>query len=367
MAPRTFIGEPEAVFYRFNSVRKSLLTISGILLLILLPGWFMTACKKEPGLKGLTPLNPEYPATFPPPQNLFENNPLSAEAVELGRKLFYDPALSADKLTPCSSCHQQIAAFGTYEHDRSHGVFGTHTLRNAPPLFNLAWSPAFHWDGEFTRLEDEFSHPLTGSTEMGETYQQIIRYLENDPAYRKAFKEVFRSPFIQPAFIHKALAQFTGIMISASSKYDQMKAGAVQFTAQEQAGYQLYSSNCAGCHPEPLFTDYSFRNTGLPVDPLLNDFGKMRISGNPADSLKFRVPSLRNTYISANYMHDGRFNTLQQCLNHYRSNVQQSSTLDPLLENGIPLTNTESTALISFLRTLTDSVFIRDPRFKKPD
>lgn len=348
-------------------MRKSLLTISALVLLILLQSWLLTACKKEPGTKGLTPLTLAQPALFPAPHPVFQNNPLTQEGFELGRKLFYDPQLSADKLTPCSSCHQQLAAFGTYEHDRSHGVFGTHTLRNAPPLFNLAWSSTFHWDGEFVALEDEFTHPLTGSTEMGETYQQIIRYLENDPEYRAAFKKVFKSPFIQPVFIHKVLAQFTGSMVSAASKYDRVKAGTDHFTAQETNGYQLYTTHCAGCHPEPLFTDYSYRNTGLPVDPLLNDYGKMRISGNSSDSLKFRVPSLRNTYISANYMHDGRFNTLQQCLNHYRGNVQQSATLDPMLVNGIQLTNTECTELISFMRALTDSVFIRDTRYKKPD
>jgi cytochrome c peroxidase len=115
-----------------------------------------------------------------------------------------------------------------------------------------------------------------------------------------------------------------------------------------------------------MFTDYSFRNIGLPVDPLLNDYGKMRVTNNPADSLKFKVPTLRNVYISANYMHDGRFNTLGQVINYYRTGVQHSATLDPLLTNGITLSNSQATDLSVFLRTLTDSTFITDPRFKKP-
>jgi cytochrome c peroxidase len=292
---------------------------------------------------------------------------LTKEGFELGRRLFYDPQLSADGLVPCSSCHQQIAGFGTYEHDRSHGVFNSHTLRNAPVLFNLAWNSSFHWDGEFSSLADEAAHPLTGSNEMGQTYERIINYLEADAGYRKSFKEVFRYPFIRPEFIHKALAQFTGFFVSANSKYDRYKKGTAVFTPQEENGYQVYQTKCAGCHPEPLFTDQSFRNIGLPVDPLLKDYGRMRITGNPADSLKFKVPTLRNTYISANFMHDGRFNTLQQCLNHYRNNVQQAATLDPLLVNGITLTTTQNDNLLLFLRALTDSSFLRDTRFTKPD
>jgi cytochrome c peroxidase len=162
------------------------------------------------------------------------------------------------------------------------------------------------------------------------------------------------------------LAQFTGSLVSANSKYDRYKKGLATFTAQEENGYQLFQANCSTCHPEPMFTDYSLRNIGLPVDNFLNDFGKMRITHDPADSLKFKVPTLRNVYISSNYMHDGRFNTLAQCINHYRTGIQQNATLDPLLTSGIQLTNTEATNLALFLRTLTDSSFIQDIRFSKP-
>ena len=141
----------------------------------------------------------------------------------------------------------------------------------------------------------------------------------------------------------------------------------VSFSTAEDRGYQLYKVNCATCHPEPLFTDYSFRNIGLPVDNFLNDYGKMMVTGKKEDSLRFKVPTLRNVYISSNYMHDGRFNTLAQCINHYRTGVQQSSTLDHLLLNGIALTNTQVSDLSLFLRALTDSSYLVDPRFGKPD
>lgn len=348
-------------------MRRKLITILSLSFLVAGFSTLPLACKKAQSTRGLEKRDQEIPGSFPEPAYDFSDNPLSKEGFDLGRRLFYDPQLSADGLTPCSSCHQQIGGFGTFEHDRSHGVFGSHTLRNAPVLFNLAWNTSFHWDGEFNSLADEASHPLTGSHEMGQTYQRIIAYLEADAGYRDAFKEVFRYPFIRPEFINKALAQFTGSIVSAESKYDKYKNGTVTFTAQEESGYQLYKINCAGCHPEPLFTDYSFRNNGLPVDPLLNDYGRMLITGKKEDSLKFKVPTLRNTYISSNYMHDGRFNTLQQCLNHYRNNVQPGATLDPLLINGITLTNTQADNLAIFLRALTDSSLLRDTRFSKPD
>lgn len=348
------------------NVKKSILTISVLVAAAALVSHGLGSCSKNDNPNHLTYLKQEIPEGFPAPAYRFSDNPLTKEGFELGRKLFYDGRLSIDGFHPCASCHQQIAAFGTYEHDRSHGVNGTHTLRNAPVLFNLAWQTKFHWDGEFGSLYDEAAHPIHGQNEMGETFGAVVDKLQKDAEYRKAFKNVFRTEFISPEHILKALAQFTGYLVSADSKYDRYKKGTAVFTAQEESGYQLFKAKCAACHPEPMFTDYSFRNTGLPVDPLLNDYGQMRVTRQAADSLKFKVPSLRNVYISSNYMHDGRFNTLSQCLNHYRSGVQQSATLDPLLTNGIPLTNTEATNLALFLRALTDSSFLKDTRFSNP-
>ncbi len=311
-------------------------------------------------------MSQQIPEGFPAPRYTFSDNPLTEEGFELGRKLFYDGRLSIDNEHSCASCHQQIAGFGTFEHDRSHGVNNTHTLRNAPVLFNLAWNTSFHWDGEFNSLIDEAVHPINGNNEMGESFNGIISKINDDAEYRKLFKDVFNYSFIRPEYILKALAQFTGYLTSANSKYDKYKKGTATFTATEENGYTLFKAQCATCHPEPLFTDYSFRNIGLPVDPLLNDFGRMRITNDKNDSLKFRVPTLRNVNISSNFMHDGRFGTLMQCLNHYRTGVQTSATLDPLLVGGISLTNTQTNEIIAFLRTLTDSSFLLDPRFGKP-
>ena len=348
-------------------MRKTIAAIFSLSALVIFFSYLFGSCRKYPDVNGLTPLQQEIPESFSRPLYDFQDNPLTKEGFELGRRLFYDGQLSVDGLHPCSSCHQQIAAFGTYDHDRSHGVNNSHTLRNAPVLFNLAWNNFFHWDGEFSSLKDETAQPINGHIEMGESFQTVIAKLEKDKGYRDQFKKVFRYHLIRPEFIMKALAQFTGLFISADSKYDRYKKGMASFTAQEDRGYVLFKANCATCHTEPLFTDNLFHNIGLPVDPLLLDHGRMRITKTNEDSLKFKTPSLRNVYISQNYMHDGRFNVLGQVLTHYRTGIQQGPTLDPLLVNGINLTTTEAADVISFLRTLTDSAFLNDPRFRKPN
>jgi len=347
-------------------VKRKISTILLLILSAMLVSYGFGSCRKQDNPNDLTLVQQEIPDGFPSPFYRFADNPLTKEGIELGRQLFYDGRLSLDGNFPCSSCHQQIGAFGTYQHDRSHGYNGSHTLRNAPVLFNLAWQDKFHWDGQFSSLFDEAAQPINGHIEMAESFNGVIDKLQKDASYRKQFKTIFRSSFISPEQILKALAQFTGSMTSANSKYDRYKKGTSSYTLQEEHGYQLFLVHCNTCHREPLFTDYSLRNIGLPVDNFLNDYGKLMVTHDPLDSLKFKVPTLRNVNISSNYMHDGRFNTLAQCLNHYRTGVQQSSTLDPLLANGIPLTDTEANNLAIFLRTLTDSSFLEDNRYSKP-
>lgn len=345
---------------------KTLCTILILCTTVAFLCYTLGSCKKDNNPNDLTWLQQELPDNLPPPAYRFADNPLSKEGFELGRKLFYDGRLSVDGIHPCASCHQQIAAFGTYEHDRSHGVHGSHTLRNAPPLFNLAWQTQFHWDGEFGSLYHEAAQPINGMIEMGETFNGVIAKLQQDEEYRKLFKKVFRTEFMSPDHMLKALAQFTGSVVSANSPYDKYKKGQYTYTPEELNGYQVFQAKCATCHLEPMFTDYQFHNTGLPVDPLLNDYGRLGITHDPADSLKFKTPSLRNVYITSNYMHDGRFNTLAQCLNHYRTGVKKNTTVDPQVANGIAMTNTEASNVALFLRTLTDSTILKDARFSQP-
>ena len=320
------------------------------------------SCRKQdvPRTKPITFAGPQH---FGPPGYDFSSNPLTEEGFALGKKLFYDGRLSADDFTSCGSCHQQVAAFGTFGHDLSHGVNNQHTTRNAPPLQNLAWQNEFRWDGSMQKMEQQILSHITASNEMGMTMDAVVRYLREDPAYPGLFRSAFGSEEVNTDRLSKALSQFVVLLVSGNSKYDRMLRGQYQFDSYEQQGYQLFIARCGTCHKEPLFTDGSYRNIGLPLNSFLQDQGRMAATGRTEDSLKFRVPSLRNVLLSANYMHDGRFSGLSQVYEHYATGIQKGPTLDPSLDLGISLSATERTFLTSFLKTLTDSTFIADKRF----
>jgi cytochrome c peroxidase len=327
---------------------------------------FINSCKKgQEDIPGKTALSFPLPAGFPDPVYDFNKNPLTEEGFQLGRMLFYDGRLSKDGNYPCASCHHQIAVFGTYDHDLSHGYNDQHTNRNAPGLFNLAWLKEFHADGKYKSLEEECLDPLQAPNQMAEEIGSVLTKLRRDGHLRHMFKQAFGTEEITIERMQKALAQFTVSMITANSKYDQVKRGVNTFNAFEQRGYTLFQANCAACHPEPLFTDLSYRNIGLRLNDQLKDFGRMVITGKNEDSLKFRVPSLRNVSITYPYMHDGRYASLRACIEHYGNNVQPGPTLDPLLTSGIRFNNNEIIDLVAFLRALTDSTLTKDPRFFK--
>jgi len=299
-----------------------------------------------------------------PAKDIFANNRLSEEGFQLGRKLFYDGRLSKDGNFACASCHQQFAGFANYDHDFSHGFNNSFTTRNAPPLFNLAWMNLLHWDGGVNHIEVQPLSPLTSPIEMAENIDSVLIKIKKDTAYRRMFRAAFGDGIINSQRMLKALAQFTGCIVSSNSKYDKVQRGESSFTQTEQAGYKIFKEKCDGCHKEPLFTDNSFRNNGMPLNVLLNDYGRRKITNDSNDSLKFKVPSLRNIVLTFPYMHDGRFYALGQVIDHYRSGIQTNQpNLDSLLRKPIVLNNYEKNNLIFFLYTLTDSTLIRNPRF----
>jgi len=338
-----------------------------IIFFITLSAFLLSAVKKETDeLTITTPLRLVVPKGWPKPLNIFANNPLTEEGFQLRRKLFYDGRLSKDGNFSCASCHQQFAAFATYDHDFSHGFNDQFTTRNAPALFNLAWVPLYHWDGGINHIEVQPLSPLTAPNEMAENVDSVLKKLRADATYRRMFKKAFGNEVINSQKMLKALAQFTGTLVSANSKYDKVKKGEDQFNPSELHGYEVFKMRCEHCHKEPLFTDNSFRNNGLPLNNFLKDYGRMRITGNPEDSLKFRVPSLRNVSVTQPYMHDGRFYSLGQVIEHYHTGIQQSPTLDSSLRNGIDFTKLEKYDLIQFLSTLKDTSFLKDKRFSQP-
>ena len=306
------------------------------------------------------------PKGFPKPSYKFKNNKLSPEIFVLGRKLFYDPILSKDSTISCAFCHQRIAAFAHFDHPLSHGINGLIGKRNVPALQNLIWQDTYMWDGGVNNLEVQPISPLTNPVEMNETLAHIIEKLKRSKTYPEEFRQAFNDTVINSEEILKALAQFTGLMISADSRYDRYLKGGDTFSTAEKNGLELFRAKCASCHREPLFTDNSYRNNGLKPDTALKDKGRGAITGIESDNYKFKVPSLRNVERSYPYMHDGRFRDLKKVLDHYAdpSNFAPN-TAKEMYEIG-KLSEQDKKDIIAFLLTLTDKTFIYDRRFIDP-
>lgn len=310
-----------------------------------------------------TPLPLPIPEGWPVPTgDIFKDNPPTEEGFFLGKKLFYDGALSSDNVTSCGSCHQNFAAFSTFDHDYSHGVSDTFTSRSAPALFNLAWMKSFHWDGGVKNLEMQAINPITAANEMGETLENVLRKIASDPGYKPLYQKAYGDGNITSSRTLKALAQFVGQLVSSNSKYDRVKAGKDTLTTFEAKGYKMFLQNCNSCHQEPLFTTNGFARNGMPMNRQ-GDKGRMDITGNSADSLAFKIPSLRNIQLTYPYMHDGRFYSVDEAINHYMSIDTSRNDIDPILKNKIQMTALQKNQLIYFLYTLTDTSFTKNKRF----
>ena len=327
--------------------------------------FILLSCQKdEPIISAIDSFTFDQPSHFPKPVYSYTNNPLTKAGFELGRFLFYDPILSADSSLSCSSCHAQAHGFADHNIPLSKGVHGKFGTRNAPALMNLAWSPTFMWDGGVNHLEVQPLVPITSEHEMGETFSNLMKKLNRSAFYRKQFKKAFGVDTItDQKFLH-ALAQFTSMLISANAKYDQVKLGKATFTSNEQHGYELFKQHCNSCHTEPLFTNYSFRNSGLESN--IVDIGVEKVTQAPADKGKFKVPTLRNVEFTYPYMHDGRFANLKEVVKFKATGIQISPTTDPLLVNGFPLNNKDQADLIEFLKTLSDYSYIGSTKYAEP-
>ena len=308
------------------------------------------------------------PAGFPEPVYHFATNEVTECGFELGRKLFYDPILSANNTVSCGSCHIQTSAFTQHGHSVSHGIYDRLGTRNSPPIMNLAWSTSFMWDGGVFDLDLQPIAPITNHVEMDDSVSNVLVRLRNSSAYPSLFKKAFGTEEITSARFLKALSQFMVMCVSSNSRYDSVKRNQVSFTADEQAGYGLFRQKCNSCHAEPLFTDHSFRNNGL-VPSTVGDQGRYLVTLNATDKYKFKVPSLRNLTYTPPYMHDGRFFTVDAVLDHYSGQVKQTPNLDAQLQQngrlGIAMTADEKLKIIAFLNTLNDRQFLLDKRLSE--
>jgi len=317
-------------------------------------------------------LKDRVPAHFPLTVWPEDNEP-TAEGVALGRRLFHDTRLSINNTQSCASCHHQAAAFAE-PLAVSRGAEGQTGSRNAMPLFNLAWKPGFFWDGRAPTLRDQVLRPIQDPLEMHETLPGVIAKLNADPGYQREFKEVFKRDEIRAEDLALALEQFLLTQISGQSKLDLAHQSQGKLTEQEQLGFQLFftesdpargirGADCFHCHGGAHFTNNQFLNNGLDAEAQLRDMGREKVTQKTADRGKFMVPSLRNVALTAPYMHDGRFQTLEQVIEHYDHGIQRSATLDPNLAKhlgwgGLRLNAAEKAALVAFLKTLTDETFV---------
>jgi len=319
-----------------------------------------------------TPYPFQISATFPVP-NLPHDNPLTVERVQLGETLFFDKQLSINNRQSCADCHLPDKAFAD-DRRTARGAEGGLGSRNTIPLFNLAWKSDFFWDGRATSLREQVLQPIQNPLEMHEPLTNLVAKLRSEKSgidYPARFTAAFGAPDITAEKISLALENYLLTLTSFDAKFDRVLRGGEKFTAQEQRGFELFATeydprrgqfgaDCFHCHGGPLFQSQRFANNGL--DAAFADPGRVKVTGHTADAGKFAVPSLRNVALTAPYMHDGRFHTLTEVIEHYATGVVRSPTLDPNLakhpDGGVPLRAEDKLALVAFLNTLTDERFL---------
>lgn len=356
-------------------------TITGIPLLFFLLFALSSLKSDEDELqKGFYVFN--YPGYFGSRINIPEDNPTTKQGVYLGRRLFYEVRLSANNSLSCGSCHMQSKAF-TDGRKLSIGVDNTTTNRNTMALVNLLWNRKFFWDARSNSLEEQASFPMTNPHEMGQSLAASVRKLQSTSYYPPLFKTVFGDKQVTSERIVKALSQFERTLISANSRYDDYLKGSAKLSDAEMRGLLLFNTtpnpdksirgaNCAHCHGGPKTYMELFHNNGL--DSIYKDSGIGAITGLQGDQGRFKVPTLRNIALTAPYMHDGRFATLKEVIGHYSEHIQNSGSLSAFLRNAsnvkgalpVKLGPEEKKDLIAFLNTLTDSTFVRNPKFSNP-
>ncbi|MCS7078287.1 MAG: c-type cytochrome [Bacteroidia bacterium] len=325
--------------------------------------FIFVACQR----KETQPLQTEYklniPPGFPMPK-IPADNPLTAEKVALGRKLFYDPQLSNARTISCASCH--ILEHGFADTARfSRGDKGQIGQRNAMSLTNVAYQTELFWDGANPSLEKQILAVMLNHDEFDIDITEVENRIRGDESYKPLFQAAFNG-VINITTITQAIASFERTLISGNSKYDKYLRGQAILTPSELNGMRLFfdeKGECFHCHNGFNFTNFKYHNTGL--DSVTTDEGRYRTTGIEEDKGKFKTPTLRNIALTAPYMHDGRFKTLEEVVEHYnrggKNHPYKDGDIFPL-----NLTAQEKQDIVNFLKTLTDEEFINNPAFKKP-
>lgn len=319
-----------------------------------------------------TPLDIAVPANLPP-ITIPADNPTTVEGVALGRKLFYEPLLSGDNTQSCGSCHAQAFGFSDNNRRFSEGIDHQLGNMNAMAIMNLAWANEFFWDGRIVGIENQVREPVINVIEMHETWPNAITDLQVSDAYPPLFKAAFGTDTITEDLVVKAIAQFERTLVAGNSDYDKFMRG--EANAMSQAafrGMQLFFTergDCFHCHTTDLLTDYDYHNNGLDSVFNADNLGRAAVTNRSSDTGKFKTPGLRNVEVTGPYMHDGRFATLEEVVEHYNSGIRRSPTLDPKIKNpdGLFLTNQEKSDLVAFLKALTDQSFLTNPAFSDPN
>lgn len=362
---------------RINELR-TMRTWHRALLAIAALGTVLVACRKDPEMpttSGTTPLALEVPPWAYDefyPLNLPADNPLTVQGVALGRKLFYEEALSNDYSMSCASCHRQEHAFSD-PRQFSVGTDGSLGRRNSMTIQNLVWDHVFFWDTRAPSLEAQAFGPVRDQAEMRNTWPTVEARLQAHPEYPALFEHVFGSPGIDSLRVVKAIAQFERTLLSFNSAYDRFvyQGDTSAMTEQQQRGMTLFfgEAHCGDCHTAPRFNDHNIQNVGLPNDA---DLGLMGVTGNEADRGRFKNVGIRNIAVSAPYMHDGRFATLEEVIDFYARDVDLTTpNLDghmlPWVMGEVDLDHDERADLVAFLHALTDQEFLTNPAFSDPD
>lgn len=342
------------------------------------------SCRKEPKVYEPTPYSLNIPSHFPN-MPIPADNPMTVEGVYLGRKLFYEKQLSLDNSISCASCHSPQKGFSD-DKKFSIGVNGTVGRRQSMAIVNLGWQQFFFWDGRAKTLEQQILEPVPDPVEMHLQWKEAQKRLENNLEYKRLFIKAFGTQIIDSSYVAKAIAQFLRTLISANSKYDVMYKYANNMpltpseyqvyqtvSIEEWAGYDLFQSlngaDCFHCHNGALMQVQRYSNNGL--DATFTDLGRGAITGNPSDNGTFKIPTLRNIEYTAPYMHDGRFNTLDEVINHYSHHIKISPTIDPMIEfafqGGVQLNAHEKSLVKAFLLTMSDPSFFSNPAFSDPN